>query len=70
MAEGTRMKEIDLIPSSANAHSDLGAAYHSMGRLQEAEAEYRAALKLNPDHPNARENLAALLLQKAQGFGN
>jgi len=46
-------------PSSA-AHHGLGAVYSSLGRGQEATAQFREALRLDPDNLNARQSLDAL----------
>ena len=42
------------MPDSAGARSNLGAALLALGRLAEAEAEYEAALGLDPGHALAR----------------
>jgi tetratricopeptide (TPR) repeat protein len=47
-----------LEPESAEAHSDLGAAWlKTPGRLRDAMAEDQAALRLWPDFPGAHTNL-------------
>jgi tetratricopeptide (TPR) repeat protein len=43
------------------AHLNLGFALEKAGRKDEALAEYRAALKLNPDRAETHNNLANLL---------
>ncbi len=45
---------------SANAHNQLGTALVQQGNLSKAEAEFRKALKLDPKHIEAHENLGAL----------
>jgi glycosyltransferase involved in cell wall biosynthesis len=47
----------------SKAHYNLGVLYHQQGRRAEAEAEYCAALALNPTYTDARNNLAALRAQ-------
>lgn len=44
-------------PASASAHNDYGVTLARLGRLDEAAAEFREALRLRPDHPDARANL-------------
>jgi Flp pilus assembly protein TadD len=53
-------RAIALAPRNALAHNNLGAALASQGRLAEAEAEFRRALELRPDLPEARANLERL----------
>jgi tetratricopeptide (TPR) repeat protein len=47
-------------PLDADAHNELGWAYHGEGRHAEAEASYRRALELQPDHLDAWLNLGLL----------
>jgi Flp pilus assembly protein TadD len=42
-------------------HQGLADALAALGRADEAEAEYRTALRLKPNYPAARYNLALLL---------
>jgi tetratricopeptide (TPR) repeat protein len=44
-------------PRSVDAHNLLGVALGSQGRIDEAIAEFRAALAVNPDDSQARNNL-------------
>jgi tetratricopeptide (TPR) repeat protein len=44
----------------SKAHYNLGLLYHQQCRRPEAEAEYGAALALDPAYSDARKNLAAL----------
>jgi hypothetical protein len=48
-------------PAHADAHNNLGAALHDLGRLTEAEASCREALRLRPNHPEAHSNLGNAL---------
>jgi tetratricopeptide (TPR) repeat protein len=51
-------------PDYARAHANLGFALaNSGGRLQEAIAEYEAALRIDPDLAEAHYNLGNALLQ-------
>ncbi|MFO0594279.1 MAG: VWA domain-containing protein [Myxococcaceae bacterium] len=46
---------------AGNIHYNLGNVYAAQGDKQKAIAEYRAALRKNPDDPLARHNLEVLL---------
>jgi Flp pilus assembly protein TadD len=45
-------------PNNADAHNLLGAALASQGQLDQAVEEFQAALRINPQHQQARNNLA------------
>src|SRR4030095_427888 len=45
----------------ANAHSNLGVVLRATGKPAEAEAAYRTAIRLNPEHIDAYTNLGVLL---------
>ena len=47
-------------PEVAAAQYQLGEAYRYSGRTDEAEAQYRRALELEPGHPQAKARLAQL----------
>ena len=44
----------------ADAEANLGSALAQTGRIAEAKSHYQRALKLNPGHTLARENLDEL----------
>lgn len=44
-------------PNKARAYNNLGCAYFSIGRLNDAEKAYAKALELSPDYRLARDNL-------------
>lgn len=44
-------------PNSIGIRNNLGALYKSMGKLQEAETEYRLILKNYPNHAGANNNM-------------
>jgi len=46
--------------SFAAAHTNLGNAYHALGRADEARVAYQRALALDPEQPEARFNLGNL----------
>jgi len=53
-------------PSDVNGHMQLGAAYTSLGRYDEAIAAYRQAVSLNPNSGQAHRVLAQLLTMTGQ----
>ena len=56
-----------LRPGDWRAPYLLGYAYQMTGKPAEAEAAYRLALHLNPDYPDALNNLAFLLAENPSG---
>ncbi len=56
---------IALDPKLTEAHYLLGLVRQSWGKLDEAQASYEMALRLQPDYPEARLGLAAVLSRKA-----
>jgi tetratricopeptide (TPR) repeat protein len=60
--EATRLatKAVSLAPDLAEAHQALGLALHISLRLDEAVAEYKRALELDPNSKTARRGLADL----------
>ena len=48
-------------PTNADYHHDFGAALARKGLLKEAIAELQMALKINPDHAEAREALRMII---------
>jgi protein O-mannosyl-transferase len=57
---------IAVMPDNAKAHNSLGAIYGNTGRVKEAEAQFKEALRLRPDmreglhiYPNLGRALAA-----------
>eukprot|EP00981_Chlorochromonas_danica_P013188 scaffold5939_cov165-Ochromonas_danica.AAC.17 len=63
-------KAIDIMPSHAHAHRNLGIAYSSLGMKQAALACLRKALTLDTERVTNLCNLAALLWQSAQSNYN
>jgi tetratricopeptide (TPR) repeat protein len=61
-----------LAPGSANPHDSLGDVYRVLGRYEEAELEYKQALKIQPDFFYSLINLGRIYLARGQlevGFG-
>jgi tetratricopeptide (TPR) repeat protein len=54
---------IDRNPDSWMAHTNLGSELDDQGRVDEAMAEYQAALRINPKETMARNNLGMSLAQ-------
>ncbi|WNG33707.1 tetratricopeptide repeat protein [Archangium violaceum] len=52
------------MPQEAAAHNAQGAKLATEGRMDEALAEFEAAVKVAPDYADARYNLAQLLTKK------
>jgi tetratricopeptide (TPR) repeat protein len=53
----------DADPKDAAARFDLGNLYLQQGRLEEAAASFKDALRIRPDYIEARNNLAGTYLQ-------
>lgn len=49
-------------PESSNAHNALGYALWVLGRADEAESEFREAIRIDPDHLWTRNTLGAILI--------
>lgn len=54
------MEQLRAVLSESQAHYNLGSLYEQLGRRDLARAEYRRALELSPDFPEAQTRLAAL----------
>jgi Tfp pilus assembly protein PilF len=52
------------LPSSARAHFNYGAALQQEGRLDEAEKQYNAALRFDPNYVKVYVNLGQLFVSK------
>jgi len=57
---------LDLFPESAKGHNTHGAALLALDRLDEAGESFGRALELDPDHRNARHNLAETRRQQGR----
>lgn len=53
-------------PDPARPHYHLGVVYERAGRLEQAEQEYRAALRIEPDYYLAHYNLGVLLGERGE----
>jgi len=54
-------KSVEITPSDAEAHFNLGNTFKDLGRLEEAEACYREAIKWNPRLAQAHNNMGIVL---------
>jgi len=61
LAEHSYRRALELEPSLAAAHTNLGNLCYRRGELAAARRSYERALELEPDQPEARYNLANLL---------
>jgi len=59
-------RALELDPSLAAAHTNLGIACFDKGDLDQARTHFERALSLDPDQPEARYNLANLYEQESQ----
>ena len=54
------------VPSGAKQHFDYGVALQKEGRWEEAEEQYKVALRFNPAAPKSHMNLAVVLTAQAK----
>jgi Flp pilus assembly protein TadD len=52
--------------TSEDPFFEKGLAYHRMGRFKDAARMYREVLRKNPEHPDARFNLASACIQLSE----
>ncbi len=60
-AEASYRSALQLQPSHARAHNNLGCVLHMQGKLDAALTEYRKALDLDPGLPQANQNYASIV---------
>jgi tetratricopeptide (TPR) repeat protein len=60
-------RALELAPSHAEAHVNLGRLLHEQGELAAAEEQYRAALFVRPDSVPAAFNLGVVLEDRGHG---
>jgi Flp pilus assembly protein TadD len=66
LAEVEARKSVELDGTNADAHNVLGAALASQGNLAAAIPEFQAAVRINPRHPSAANNLARAIAMGAR----
>jgi tetratricopeptide (TPR) repeat protein len=54
------------VPSGAKQHFDYGVALQKEGRWEEAEQQYKTALRFNPVDPKSQMNIAVVLTAQAK----
>ncbi|MBD3646685.1 MAG: sulfotransferase [Pseudomonadales bacterium] len=54
-------KAIDINPDAAPFHHNIAGIYRRMGRLEDAEREFREAIRLKPDYGEAYQGLAEMI---------
>ena len=54
------------VPGNYRAHTNLGHALEAEGRLDEAIAQDREALRIKPDYAEARNNLGSALMERGK----
>jgi Tfp pilus assembly protein PilF len=57
---------LETSPHSAKVHFQMGAYYQIDGKMEDAEKEYKTAIELNPEMPDAHNNLGKLLIARGQ----
>lgn len=62
--EAYYLQEIRRNPKNADAHDCLGTIWNNLGRVEEAECEYREAILLDPSRPDYHADLAGCLLEQ------
>ena len=55
---------VDAVPGNYRAHVNLGHALESVGKIDEAIAHDREALRIKPDYAEAHNNLGGALLER------
>lgn len=60
-AEGAFRRLLELDPTAAEVHNNLGVVYIQRGVLRKGIAAFRSALRLSPDYAEATLNLAVAL---------
>lgn len=66
-------RQVSARPQDANSHLGLARAYQISGNLKAAQSEYRAVVRIDPDHPNlpaARQSfkLALARIQASKAY--
>ena len=62
-------KALELSPNFVRARTNLGIAFAGAGRLPEAAAELRQAVRLAPGRPDYHYNLGVVLLRQGDPSG-
>lgn len=68
-AERAYQRALQLDPTLANAHTNLGNLFYRRGQVEEAKREYGEALRIDPGQPEAFYNLGFLLYDQGDSEG-
>jgi Flp pilus assembly protein TadD len=66
LQEAVMRRRLEKYPADFVAHYDLGALEQSRGKLDEALANYRAALRVEKQSATARNSIAAVLIEQGR----
>lgn len=66
LARSENLSLIESFPENPGPHNNLGISYIRSKEFDLAEASFREALRIKPDHSKANANLGTLLAQKGQ----
>jgi Flp pilus assembly protein TadD len=69
-AEASLREALRLDPGFFEAHSELGVNPAKVGNREDAHAEFRTAMRIRPDDPQVKANLAVLLADRAAEVQN
>ena len=58
---------IKLAPTQPGLHEELGSAYHSAAKIEDAEVAYRRELEIDPHNALAKYKLGVLAMEKGNG---
>jgi tetratricopeptide (TPR) repeat protein len=61
-----QLAALDIDPMMADAHTNMGALYHDLNRIDEAIVCHRRAIAISPQHPQANWNLSLDLILSGQ----
>lgn len=57
---------IELAPDWVEAHINLGVALYQLGRIEEAQAAFQSAVRLDPENGISRYNLGCVLEERGE----
>lgn len=65
-AAEARLRRVMKNEPSSLAHKSLGVLFHEQGRREEAAAEYRKAVQIDPEDPEGYNNLGTILKEEGR----
>lgn len=69
-AEASLREALRLDPNFFEAHSELGVNLAKLGNREDALAEFRTAMRIRPDCPQVKANLALLMANRGAEIQN